>query len=91
VFEAEKTVHMIAKHLQSEPVPPSQRVNKPIPVALERLVMRCLAKDPEGRPQTAAQLAQALEFVPVDAWGEEHAMRWWETNPVAAQPEAAIA
>jgi serine/threonine-protein kinase len=90
VFEGEKTIHMIAQHLQADPVPPSQRTDKPIPVALERLVMRCLAKNPEGRPQTAAQLAQALEFVPVDAWGEEHAMRWWESNSVA-QPEAAIA
>ena len=90
VFEAEKSVQMIAKHLQQDPVPPSQRVDRPIPPALERLILRCLAKNPEGRPQSAAQLAQALEFVPVDAWGEEHAMRWWESYR-APKAEAAIA
>lgn len=80
VFDADKTVQMIARHLQSEPVPPSQRASQTIPPALERLVMRCLAKDPALRPQSAAQLAQALELVPAEAWGEEHAMTWWQLN-----------
>src|SRR5205814_6155667 len=45
VFGGEKTVNLIAKHLQSEPVPPSQRTTQSIPPALERLIMKCLAKD----------------------------------------------
>ena len=68
VFEAETTFQMIAKHLQSAPIPPSQRIGKPVPPELERLILKCLAKDPMDRPQSAALLAQALEFIPTPAW-----------------------
>jgi serine/threonine-protein kinase len=77
VFEAETAFQMIAKHLQTSPIPPSERTTASIPRELERLILKCLAKDPADRPQSAAQLAQALEFIPVDAWGEEQARRWW--------------
>jgi serine/threonine-protein kinase len=79
---------MIAKHLQSEPIPPSQRTTESVSPGLERLILKCLAKAPIERPQTAAQLAQALEFIAADPWGEDQARRWWETN---ARPQSALA
>jgi len=42
---------------QINDTPPSLSTDVPGPV--QRLVMACLAKDPSGRPQTAAKLAQA--------------------------------
>src|SRR6266513_6377570 len=45
VFEAETTFQMIAKHLQSPPIPPSQRTERPVSPELERLILKCLAKD----------------------------------------------
>ena len=80
VFEAETTFQMIAKHLQSPPIPPSQRTERPVSPELERLILKCLAKDPSARPQTASRLAQALEFIPTEAWSEDQARRWWESN-----------
>ena len=80
VFEAETAFQMIAKHLQSAPIPPSQRTNAPVSPELERLILKCLAKQPIERPQTAAQLAQLLQFIPADPWGEDQARRWWESN-----------
>jgi serine/threonine-protein kinase len=88
VFEAETALQMIAKHLQSSPIPPSQRTDKPVSPELERLILKCLAKEPSARPQTAVQLAQALEFITADRWGEEEARRWWETNGRSAVPAA---
>jgi serine/threonine-protein kinase len=88
VFEAETALQMIARHLQSSPIPPSQRTNKPVSPELERLILKCLAKDPAARPQTAVQLAQALELIPADRWGEDEARRWWETNARSAVPAA---
>lgn len=80
VFEAETAFQMIAKHLQSAPIPPSQRTTHPVSPDLERLILKCLAKEPIERYQSAAQLAQALEFIPADPWGEDQARRWWESN-----------
>ena len=86
VFEADTAYQMVAKHLQSEPVPPSQRTTRPVSPDLERLILKCLAKAPIERPQTAAQLAQLLEFIPADRWGEDQARQWWENNARSPVP-----
>jgi tRNA A-37 threonylcarbamoyl transferase component Bud32 len=88
VFESEKVFQMIAKHLQTAPVPPSQRTDQAISVELERLILKCLAKDAKDRPQTAALLVEALDQIPADAWGEEQAKRWWAAARSAQQPAA---
>jgi eukaryotic-like serine/threonine-protein kinase len=88
VFEADTAFQMIAKHLQSAPIPPSQRIAKPVSPELERLILKCLAKAPIERPQTAAQFAQALEFIAADPWDEDQARQWWENN---ARPQSALA
>lgn len=80
VFDSDKTFNMIAKHLQSAPVPPSERSAQPIPPALERLVLKCLAKHPKDRPQTAAEVSDALSWVTAEAWGEDQAKEWWNTQ-----------
>jgi len=80
VFEAETAVQMIARHLQTAPIPPSERTDRPVPPDLERLILKCLAKDPMARPQSATQLIQALEFIPTDGWTEDQARRWWDAN-----------
>jgi tRNA A-37 threonylcarbamoyl transferase component Bud32 len=85
VFGGEKAVNLIAKHLQAEPVPPSQRTTQPVPTALERLVMKCLAKDPANRPQSASELSEALSWVPADAWGEKQASQWWTQHQLARE------
>jgi serine/threonine-protein kinase len=60
VFEGETAIQTVVMHLQQEPVPPSRRTENPVPPALERLVLACLAKRPADRPESAADLAAAL-------------------------------
>ena len=85
VFEAEKVFQMIANHLQTPPIPPSQRTARPVPPELERLILKCLAKRPGDRPQSASHLLQALDLIPADRWGEEQAAHWW-TSRATGQP-----
>jgi hypothetical protein len=80
VFEADSGLQMMAKHLRAQPIPPSQRGALSIPTALERLVLACLAKKPEDRPQSAAELARSLSGIEGDPWNEEQALQWWTAH-----------
>jgi tRNA A-37 threonylcarbamoyl transferase component Bud32 len=82
VFEADTPFQMVARHLRAEPVPPSQRTERPVPPALERLVLTCLAKLPEDRPASAAALARSLAAIEIEPWDQEQAREWWtRTQP----------
>ena len=53
----------------------------PIPAALDRLVLACLAKDPAERPQSARELSQRLADVDgAEAWTQDRARDWWATH-----------
>ena len=81
VFDGINPLQIIAQHLTEAPVPPSQRTELPIPPALERIVMHCLAKKPGDRPQRAADLARDLAAVQLDEpWTETRALKWWSVN-----------
>jgi serine/threonine-protein kinase len=57
---------LMLAHLETRPARPSWLATQPIPIELERIVLRALAKDPAARPTMAtlaielAQLADAL-------------------------------
>ncbi|HEY4238934.1 MAG TPA: serine/threonine-protein kinase [Kofleriaceae bacterium] len=59
-FDAEGAGEIIAMHLRELPMPPSV-LRGGVPPELDSIVMRCLAKDPAHRFQTAAELAMALD------------------------------
>ena len=80
VFEGETALQVILKHLEQQPVPPSQRTDLPIPPRLEQAVMACLAKRPEDRPASAAELAGLLAGVETRPWTQEQAADWWSEH-----------
>ncbi len=61
-FQIESFEDALRKHTGAMPTPPSQ-VRSDVPPALEAIIMRCLAKKPEERYQTGAELAIALQGV----------------------------
>jgi serine/threonine-protein kinase len=80
VFTGDTVVSVVTQHVQAPPVPPSQRTELPIPAELERIVLACLAKPPEGRPQSAKDLLDALGLVRAPVWTDEDAHRWWQQH-----------
>jgi serine/threonine protein kinase len=60
-FEGETFMEVLTKQVTLAPDPPSRHTS--IPPALDQLIMRCLSKDPAGRPQTARDLGSELEAI----------------------------
>ncbi len=77
-FTGENLMAIISQHLNAPVVPPST-YNPEIPLALDRLIVRLLAKQPHDRLQSAVEVRQALERL---ASPEEEA----EAAPAALQP-----
>ena len=61
-FDGKTTASVVAAILASEPKPITQ-LQLTSPPALERLVQRCLAKDPDERWQSALDLKSELEWI----------------------------
>ena len=61
-YDASDPRAVIAKHIE-EPMPTPESPLGPLPEALERTVMRALAKYPEQRHQDARELARELDAV----------------------------
>ncbi len=85
VFRGGSVLEVCSHHLHVDPLPPSQRVDRAVaaavPADLEALVLRCLAKAPNHRPASAAELREALRrCADFGRWTEEDAREWWTAN-----------
>ncbi|HEU5215800.1 MAG TPA: PASTA domain-containing protein, partial [Gaiellaceae bacterium] len=61
-FEGETPVEIAMKHLSTPPKPPS-KLRPDVPPALDKVVLRALAKNPEDRYQSADEMEADLERV----------------------------
>jgi eukaryotic-like serine/threonine-protein kinase len=87
VFEGTNAMQMVIDHVRTAPVPPSQRAAQPIPEGLEKIVLRCLQKDPAARPASAAGLSRDLAALGIeDRWTEDRARSWWQTHDPGGPP-----
>ena len=79
VFSGRGSLEVIHHHLQTPPEPLSKRLGKAIPPKLEAVIMACLAKNADDRPESARALAKALhDCDDVPAWDELDARRYWQ-------------
>jgi serine/threonine-protein kinase len=79
VFSGRGSLEVIHHHLQTQPEPLSKRLGKPVPPKLEAVILSCLAKNPDDRPESARALAQALhDCDDVPPWDELDARRYWQ-------------
>jgi serine/threonine-protein kinase len=90
VFGVDTGMKQLMRHVQDTPTPPSRRAPHPIPRALDDLVMACLQKDPQDRPQSADALYEmATVCLTRDRWDEADARRWWNAH-LPPQPDLEV-
>lgn len=77
-FEGTSSGQLFAAHMTKAPLPPSMRRGAAVPPAIDQIVLRCLAKDPRHRFQSARALFKALVPLMDDtAWSAADAERFW--------------
>ena len=77
-FQSDSIVQVFIEHLKTQPQPPSELTELAVPPALEEIILRCLAKKPDDRFQTAEELEKALEAIQFDEpWTRAEAREWW--------------
>jgi serine/threonine-protein kinase len=81
VFDADTPMKILMAHANERPNAPSSRTELPIPGELDALVLSCLAKDRESRPQSARELLERLQQIEVRTpWNADRAREWWARN-----------
>jgi Tol biopolymer transport system component len=60
-FDGKTPVDMISAVLKDSPQGPTSSIERPLPPILDSIVMRCLAKEPAARFQSASDLSFALQ------------------------------
>lgn len=65
-FDADTPLAILLKHV-NDPLPLPSELNPDVPAALERIVLKALAKDRDGRFQSAPEMADALKTAAAEA------------------------
>jgi serine/threonine-protein kinase len=85
-FDGGDGIAVMIAHAHDPVVPPS-RVRADVPEDLERVVLRCLAKDPADRFPDAEGLEHALgECGCAGDWDRDRAARWWRHAGAGDRP-----
>jgi serine/threonine-protein kinase len=88
VFDGNSVLQLCIQHIHQAPESLVAR-GVDVPPALDALVLECLDKQPDGRPQTAAALRRRLEACIVAPWTAEDARAWWSQHQNEIEREQA--
>src|SRR3990172_6577923 len=80
-FLGDDSVAIISQHINTAPVAPTWH-NPQVPRALEALIMRLLAKDPDKRPESAATVVEAMSAIVETATTVAGRSAEMEANPL---------
>jgi serine/threonine protein kinase len=90
VFDAGTRHDLLVMHAHQKPIPPSKSVGLALHPGLEAVIMACLEKNPNRRPQTAKDLDESLAALSFEhPWTAERAALWWRAHleaPSASEP-----
>jgi len=87
-FDRRSAVELVIAHMREEAPPPSRWAEN-LPEDLERIVMRCLAKQPQDRfPSVEALDAALSDCEAAGRWNQDQARAWWRIAELSAPPQA---
>ena len=82
-------MEVCAKHLHESPAVPSEVLGRAVPRDLEAVVLACLEKKREARPQSARALRELRSSCAIDGrWTWEQAAEWWKHRVPRPQASA---
>ena len=88
VFEEGSQMQALIDHVHTMPTAPSRHAWTAIPRPVDELVLACLQKDPDKRPQDANAILQEIRWGHLDrGWTAAKAEAWWQQHlPQLAKP-----
>ena len=90
MFQGGTQMQALIDHVSTAPQPPSRRMATDVPDWVDALVLACLAKDPDARPQDADEVLRRIDAHGTDVtWTNAQAREWWQTH-VPAAPAGAV-
>ena len=85
VFPGRNAVEICGHHLHTKPVPPAEKLGRPVSPLLSALLLDCLEKEADWRPASARELiARLASCDDVGTWTEDDARAWWQRHRVSA-------
>lgn len=86
IFTGNDVIDICMQQLKAQPVSPSKRLGRPISEDLEEVVMACLHKDRNQRPNSVLDLISRLQAcVDHGSWAEQDARAWWDQHAATGQ------
>jgi serine/threonine protein kinase len=81
VFTASTLLELCHDHVHTIPEPPSERLEKPVSPELQAVLLACLEKSRDKRPQSARELAELLDSAQAaGSWSLDDASSWWRDH-----------
>jgi len=81
VFQDGNQMQMLVDHVHTEAVPPSSRLGASLPREVDSFVLDCLRKNPNDRPQDAAELLDRITaYNLAGRWSNTQARFWWQAQ-----------
>jgi serine/threonine protein kinase len=93
VFDGDTVSELVQKHLNEVPLPASKRSKNPVSWQLDVVLLNCLRKNADERPQSVSELRALLLATPhAGDWTVETRAAWWdkyqkETGPKPGETE----
>ncbi|MGQ0653458.1 MAG: serine/threonine protein kinase [Betaproteobacteria bacterium] len=81
LFESADDLELTSKVLNEEPPRPSAAAPQPLPAELDLIILSCVEKKREDRPQRVSDLVEAFDALAAEhRWTQRDAEAWWASS-----------